>query len=161
MASLHRKTSSSQRTVGQSSGFDAHSASYNNNNNNNSDYNSSTQANTLANRRPSVDHNQFVASAKKQRPTTSYSALIPPPSPTYFRLQEMGTGKGGGNRNVNAQESASYSQYLQQHQQRGELDHLKPLDSRAVQSNGEADEPTTLYQRISIWMINEGNIHSP
>lgn len=66
-------------------------------------------------------------------------------------MQDIGASKGAAGR----PESVSYSQYLQQHQQPGELDHLKPLDSRAVQ-NGEADAPTSWYQRISIWMINEG-----
>ncbi|GJJ70233.1 hypothetical protein EMPS_02582 [Entomortierella parvispora] len=148
MSSLHRKTSSSQRTVGASSGYDGYNE-YNGN--------SSTQANTLANRRPSVDHNRVLASnGKKQRPITSYSTLIPPPSPTYFRLQEMGASKGA--QNGARPDSVSYSQYLQQHQQPGELAHLKPLDSRAVQANGEPDAPATLHQRISIWMINEGTL---
>jgi len=149
MSSLHRKTSSSQRTVGASSGYDGMN-DYNGN--------SSTHANTLANRRPSVDHNRVLANGKKQRPITSYSTLLPPPSPTYFRLQEMGASKGAGQQNGGGADSARYSQYLQQHQQPGELDHLKPLDARAVQT-GEPEAPTSWHQRVSIWMINEGTVH--
>ncbi|KAG0370597.1 ferric reductase NAD binding domain-containing protein [Gamsiella multidivaricata] len=127
MSSMHRKTSSSQRTAaptGASSGYDYPPYDQ-------------THANTLANRRPSVDHQQL----SKQRPTTTYSTLIPPPSPTYFRLQEMGgrpTSTAGPPR------------------PRGELDHLRPLDP--VPTGGDqAEENISLFQKISIWMINEGN----
>lgn len=103
-----------------------------------------TQANTLANRRTSVDHQAHLT---KQRPITTYSSLIPPPSPTYFRLQEMGArtstygAPGGGPRAP----------------PRGELDHLRPLENvNGAAGAANVEEEITWYQKLNIWMINEG-----
>lgn len=97
-----------------------------------------TQANTLANRRPSIDQPTLT----KQRPVTSYSSLIPPPSPTYFRLQEMS--------NRQSQLPPANPQFP-----KDDLSHLRPLDK--PEGDG-SDEVTSWHQKISIWMINEGNV---
>ncbi|KAK3826444.1 MAG: NADPH oxidase [Linnemannia gamsii] len=123
------------------------------------DYNQSssydqTQANTLANRRNSIDHQNHIT---KQRPITTYSSLIPPPSPTYFRLQEMGarmsTYGAPGGQSATAQGGPGGPP-------RGELDHLRPLDS-TTNGNGanatDVEEAISWYQKLNIWMINEGN----
>ncbi|KAG0324170.1 hypothetical protein BGZ99_002133 [Dissophora globulifera] len=102
-------------------------------------YHDQTQANTLANRRNDADQ----AYLTKQRPITTYSSLIPPPSPTYFRMNEMG-GKPGNYSNAMPRTN------------RNELAHLRPLDPVPAGGDG-ADENISLYQKISIWMINEGN----
>lgn len=94
-------------------------------------YDDQTYANTLANR----GNGEFQANLTKQRPITTYSSLIPPPSPTYFRLQEMG-GKLPNNS-----------------QARPNLDHLRPLEPVAEPE----EEVISWHQKISIWMINEGN----
>ncbi|KAG0363852.1 hypothetical protein BGX24_004836, partial [Mortierella sp. AD032] len=121
------------------------------------DYNQSssydqTQANTLANRRNSIDHQNHIT---KQRPITTYSSLIPPPSPTYFRLQEMGarmsTYGAPGGQSATAQGGPGGPP-------RGELDHLRPLDS-TTNGNGanatDVEEAISWYQKLNIWMINE------
>ncbi|KAF9346928.1 hypothetical protein BGX26_001543 [Mortierella sp. AD094] len=120
MSSLQRKASNGQRTApkGTSSGYEY----------------DQTRANTLANRGTS-DHQAHIT---KQRPVTAYSALIPPPSPTYFRLQEMG--------------SPTRSNFPPQ-QTRGDLDHLRRLEPAPA----EIEENISWHQKISIWMINEGN----
>ncbi|KAF9115690.1 hypothetical protein BGW39_002990, partial [Mortierella sp. 14UC] len=108
-----------------------------------------TQANTLANRRNSIDHQNHIA---KQRPITTYSSLIPPPSPTYFRLQEMGArmstyGAPGGGQGGAAGGPRGPS--------RGELDHLRPLDSTTNGAAANVEETISWYQKLNIWMINE------
>ncbi|KAF9286031.1 hypothetical protein BGZ68_003302 [Mortierella alpina] len=138
MATMHRKTSSTQRTMptGSSSGYDQ----------------DPTQANTLANRRPSVEHQAHRA--KQQRPITTYSSLIPPPSPTYFRLQEVGSNRHS---NINNGIFTSATATAQAGRTRGDLDHLRPLDSIPAGGDKVVDEEITWHQKISIWMINEGN----
>ncbi|KAG0262936.1 hypothetical protein BG011_009532 [Mortierella polycephala] len=110
-----------------------------------------TQANTLANRRPSVEHQ---AHNTKQRPITTYSSLIPPPSPTYFRLQEMGANR---NSTLNSGNYASATTAAAAGQTRGELDHLRPLNDQPSAGPNKVEENISWLQKISIWMINEGN----
>ncbi|KAF8977360.1 hypothetical protein BGZ46_007458 [Entomortierella lignicola] len=122
MSSLNRKAS--QRAgapTGTSSGYEY----------------DQTSANTLANRGTS----DYQSHLNKQRPVTTYSALIPPPSPTYFRMQE-----GGVNKSIRP--TSNYPP-----QTRGELDHLRRLEPEPAQ----VEENISWYQKISIWMINEGN----
>ncbi|CAO3573655.1 unnamed protein product [Mortierella alpina] len=71
MSTMHRKTSSTQRTMptGSSSAYDQ----------------DPTQANTLANRRPSVEHQ---AHQTKQRPITTYSSIIPLLRPPTFACRK-------------------------------------------------------------------------
>ncbi|KAF9898807.1 hypothetical protein BX616_003589, partial [Lobosporangium transversale] len=104
-----------------------------------------TQANTLANRRNSADHQAHIA---KQRPVTTYSSLIPPPSPTYFRLQEMG-GKPPFSSLNDDSDLGRPAPGLP----RGELDHLRPLPPS--NDNKFAEKEFSWHQKISIWMINE------
>ncbi|KAF9300263.1 hypothetical protein BGZ74_008091, partial [Mortierella antarctica] len=100
-----------------------------------------TQANTLANRRPSTDQPTLT----KQRPVTTYSSLIPPPSPTYFRLQEMS--------NRMSQLPPANPQFGRQ---QDELGHLRPLNNMTDKVEGDvSDEVTSWHQKLSIWMINE------
>lgn len=82
----------------------------------------------------------------KVRPVTTFSSIIPPPSPTYFSMHNLPERdrKPGGNLNNTG---ATGGEHL-----RDELSHLKPLPP----SNVDTEEPITWYQKISIWMINEG-----
>ncbi|KAF9416106.1 hypothetical protein BGZ94_010306, partial [Podila epigama] len=101
-----------------------------------------TQANTLANRRASIDQ----PTLSKQRPVTAYSSLIPPPSPTYFRLQEMAAHRQSQLPPANPQLSRP-----------GELDHLRQLPSmtKGDKDGADAEETSSWHQQLSIWMINE------
>ncbi|KAF9115869.1 hypothetical protein BGX27_005935 [Mortierella sp. AM989] len=118
----HQKTGRTATATGASSGYEY----------------DQTHANTLANRGTS-DHQSHLT---KQRPITTYSSLIPPPSPTYFRLQEMGS--------VPSRPSNNNSDMPQT---RGDLDHLRQLEPTPA----EIEEKISWYQKINIWMINEGN----
>ncbi|KAF9364779.1 hypothetical protein BGX34_000449 [Mortierella sp. NVP85] len=137
MASMHRKTSSTQRTATTTG----------------TDYHDQTYLNTLANR--GLNDPEFHEEFRSKRPVTTYASLIPPPSPTYFQIGEIDKRRSNyPPPNPNPNNSVPAVPALP----RGELSHLRPLPEPLYSNAGDKkEENISWYQKINIWMINEGN----
>ncbi|KAG0254277.1 hypothetical protein DFQ27_006939 [Actinomortierella ambigua] len=134
-----------------------------------SSHDHATLVNTLANR---GDGSTMDSPVRKPRPITTCSSIIPPPSPTYFKLQEMKRESIAFQRNQTPNafssmpsDSGAYLNTLAQLEGNGPNNYNNNNNNNnnnMNRSNSSSrretqEEPDTAWKRMNTWMINEGN----